>query len=140
MAVHVEIKEKMENYKRRKRSKNISNYAAYVIAKIAAKNAVSRMKFYKKFVRSQANYWWRITRCLTNGEEISALKFGHSPDRNIKPTQSPTPHVTCKEIPTAISKMKNGRVIWADNIPVEFWKIRGPIGIIWLNDLMKRII
>lgn len=50
-----------------------------------------------------------------------------------------TPDVSREDVVKALSKMKNGKTTWPDNIPAEMWKYLRENGIGMLTDLMSKI-
>ena len=47
--------------------------------------------------------------------------------------------ITGEEVKEALRKMKNGKAVDPDNIPVEVWKSLGEDGVVWLTDFFNVI-
>jgi len=48
--------------------------------------------------------------------------------------------ITREEVKESLRKMKNGKAVGPDNIPVEVWKSLGEDGVAWLTDFFNVIL
>ena len=55
------------------------------------------------------------------------------------PRAGPVPDITREEVKRALDKMKNGKAVGPDGIPVEVWKVLGGEGVDILLDLFSKI-
>lgn len=48
--------------------------------------------------------------------------------------------ITCDEVEKVLKKMKRGKAVGPDDIPVEVWKLMGKTGICWLTRLFNKML
>jgi exonuclease III len=64
----------------------------------------------------------------------------HNIDLNVEPNLVEVPDFTVGELGAAVRKMKRGKAAGPDEIPAEFWKIVGTVGLKWLTVLANKIL
>jgi exonuclease III len=53
--------------------------------------------------------------------------------------EGPIREINAEEVKSAVAKMKNGKAVGPDEIPADFWKFIGPVGVAWLTRLFNTI-
>jgi len=75
-------------------------------------------------------------------EYCKELLNGEFPRRNFPDAASndlDVPDITEKEVAEAVKRSKKGKAVGPDDIPSEFWKKMGTIGVRWLTVLISKI-
>ena len=76
---------------------------------------------------------------LFNGEDVDVSQHTEHLAREERQNCKPGQPITREEVKEALRKMKSGKAVGPDNIPVEVWKSLGEEGVAWLTDFFNVI-
>ncbi|KAK6730227.1 hypothetical protein RB195_006969 [Necator americanus] len=67
-------------------------------------------------------------------------EFCHPPIPTVPSVEGPVLPITAVEVSAALAKMKSNKATGPDDIPVDFWKLLGDRGSMWLATLFNKIV
>ena len=76
---------------------------------------------------------------LFNGEDWDATRQTEHLAQEEQQHYRPSRPITREEVKEALKKMKSGKAVGPDSIPVEVWKVLGEDGVAWLTDFFNVI-
>ena len=72
--------------------------------------------------------------------ELLNQSFPRNADPTITPHDLEVPDITLGQISEAVRQMKRNKAVGPDEVPTEFWKHMGDVGLLWLTILANKIL
>jgi len=82
---------------------------------------------------------WESYCKLFNGEDLDVSKHTEHLAREEQQNYKPNRPITREEVKEALRKMKSGKAVGPDSIPMEIWKSFGEDGVAWLTEFFNVI-